>query len=386
MAAERAIVAGSVAQRPGSGGHTWVFLQYLLGLRRLGWDVLLLDRLEPDMCFDAQGRPADVERSVNLAYFTGVLERFGLGDSWALLVDGGERTLGRSRADVLAWAREAAVMLNVNGFITDEEVLAAARLPAYLDIDPGFGQMWRELGLHDPFAGHSAFVTIGERIGMPDCTIPTCGLDWVTTPQPVVLEEWPPVDGPGERITSVASWRGRFGPIDFRGETYGLRVHEFRRFAELPRRSAETFEVALSIDPSEVKDLQLLRENGWLLADPAEVARDPWAYREYVQRSKAELMIAKNMYVRARSGWVSDRSICYLASGRPVVAQETGFSELYPTGEGLLRFAEPEEAVEAVEAVARDHGQHSRAARVVAEEHFDSDRVIGRLLGELGVR
>jgi hypothetical protein len=386
MAAGRAIVAGSVAQRPGNGGHSWVFLQYLLGLRRLGWDVLLLDRLEPDMCIDAQGRPATLEESANLAYFTHVLERFGMSDSWALLVDGGRRALGRTREEVLAAVREAEVMLNVNGFITDPELLAASPLPVYVDIDPGFGQMWCALDLHDPFGGHRAFVTIGERIGRPDCAIPTCGLEWVTTPQPVVLDEWPASSATGRAITSVASWRGPFAPIEFEGETYGLRVHEFRRFAELPQRSGETFEVALDIDDADVSDLELLRANGWVLADPAVVARDPWAYRDYVRGSKAELMVAKNMYVRARSGWVSDRSLCYLASGRPVIAQETGFSELYPTGAGLFAFSEPDEALSAVEVVAGDHARHSRAALELAREHFDSDRVIGRLLENLGVR
>ncbi len=363
-----------------------MFLQYLLGLRRLGWNVLLLDRLEPDMCIDAEGRPAALEQSANLAYFTTVLERFGLGDAWALLLDGGERAVGRSRPEVLAAVAEAELMLNVNGFIDDPEILGAARLPVYLDIDPGFGQMWCELGLHDAFAGHRAFVTIGERIGLPDCTIPTCGHEWVTTPQPVVLDEWPAATGEGSRITSVASWRGPFAPIEYESQTYGLRVHEFRRFAELPRRSSETFEVALDIDAAEVSDLELLRENGWVLADPTEVARDPWAYRDYVQGSKAELMIAKNMYVRARSGWISDRSLCYLASGRPVIAQDTGFTELYPAGEGMLAFSDPDEALGAVEAVAGDYERHSGAARKLAEEHFDSDRIIRRLLENLGVR
>ena len=136
----------------------------------------------------------------------------------------------------------------------------------------------------------------------------------------------------------MASWRGPFAPIEYEGVTYGLRVHEFRRFADLPARTPERLEVALDIHEAETGDLELLRSNGWHLADPAVEAADPWAYRDYVQRSKGELMIAKNMYVASRSGWVSDRSICYLASGRPVVAQDTGISDLYPVGEGLLTF------------------------------------------------
>jgi hypothetical protein len=381
------MVGGSVAQRPGSGGHTWVFLQYLLGFQRLGHDVVLVDRLEDDMCLDEQGEPCAVEQSVNVRYVAEVMERFGLGDRWAILCDGGARSIGMDRPAVDRAAREAALLLNVNGFVDDPAVLEAVGLRAYLDIDPGFGQMWRELDLHDMFAGHDAYVTIAERIGTSDCTVPTCGLEWITTAQPVVLERWPghPARPAGE-FTTVASWRVPFAPIEFEGVTYGLRVHEFRRFAELPRRSPERFEVALDIHEAETADLELLAANDWQLADPAVAASDPWAYRDYVRASKAELMIAKGMYVKSRSGWISDRSICYLASGRPVVAQETGFSELYPTGSGLLSFTDPDAALAAVTAVAADVEAHSRAARAIAEEHFDSDRVLRRLLDKLGIR
>jgi len=380
------LVGGSVAQRPGAGGHTWVFLQYLLGLQRLGHEVALVDRLEPDMCLDETGRPCEPERSPNIRYLAEVMERFGLGDRWAVLVDGGTRSLGMSRAALDRAADGADLILNVNGFVDDPATMARVGLRAYLDIDPGFGQMWRALGLHDMFAGHDAYVTIGERIGAADCTIPTCGLDWITTPQPVVLTEWepqPPEDSGA--FTSVASWRGPFAPIEYMGVTYGLRVHEFRRFAELPRRSSEAFEVALDIHEAETADLELLGVNGWRLADPAVAAADPWAYREYVRASKAELMVAKGMYVKSCSGWVSDRSICYLASGRPVVAQETGFSALYPAGTGLLAFDDLDGATAAVEEVASDYERHSRAARTIAEEHFDSDIVLRRLLEELGI-
>jgi hypothetical protein len=384
------LVGGSVAQRPGSGGHTWVFLQYLLGLQRLGLEPLLIDWLEPDMCRDRAGAPSEVEESWNVAYLAAVMERFGLGDRWAVLHDGGRMVLGMSDAGLERALGSAALLLNVNGFVHHERVLVRVPLRAYLDIDPGFGQMWRALGLHDPFAGHDAFVTIGERIGQADCTIPTNGLDWITTPQPVALGEWPAQAADGEAattgsFTSVASWRGPFAPIEYEGVTYGLRVHEFRRFADLPARTPERLEVALDIHEAETSDLELLRSNGWHLADPAVEAADPWAYREYVQRSKGELMIAKNMYVASRSGWLSDRSICYLASGRPVVAQDTGISELYPVGEGLLTFDEPEGAAAALDDVAGDYARHSRAARALAHEHFESSVVLGRLLTSLGI-
>jgi hypothetical protein len=368
--ARTVVVAGAVAQRPGRGGHTWVFLQYLLGFKGLGWDVVFLDRLAEA---DSRGIP----------YLEEVMSRVGLHD-YAVLDGQGASSSGLSRDDLLKKVEGSAFLLNVNGFIDDEEVLGRASMRVFLDIDPGFGQMWRELGLHDLFQGHDAYVTVGENIGEPGCKIPTCGLDWITTPQPVVLDLWPSKPG-GDRFTSVGSWRGPFGPVDFGGETYGLRAHEFRKFAELPRLVDTGFEIALDIHEADAKDLELLRSNGWSIANPEGVARDPWVYQSYIQSSKAELGVAKNMYVRAHSGWFSDRSICYLASGKPVLAQDTGFAERYGAGEGLLAFSTLDEAVAGAEAISGDYSRHAAAARALAEEHFDSRKVLGRLVALLGV-
>jgi hypothetical protein len=379
------VMAGSLAQKPGCGGHTWVFLQYLLGFRRLGWDVLFLDELDPARCVDHSGAPCLLDRSWNLRYLWSVMDRFGLGNAFALSCGDG-RSVGLSRDQVLEQVRQSALLLNVMGFLQDEEVLARAPRRVFLDIDPGFGQMWKELGLADVFAGHDDFVTIGENIGRPDCSIPTCGLRWITTPQPVVLEHWPsrPAQN-GASWTSVASWRGAYGPVEYQGKTYGLRVHEFRKLAALPRRSKRPFEIALDIHPAETKDLALLADNGWSLVEPRRVAGDPWSYRSYVQVSRAEFLIAKGMYVQANSGWFSDRSLCYLASGKPVLAQDTGLRRLYPTGEGLLVYTTLDEALAGVEAVERDYARHTRAARAIAEAHFDSDNVLRRLLEKLSV-
>jgi hypothetical protein len=383
-AAGTIVLAGSVAQRPGNGGHTWVFLQYLLGFRRLGWEVLFLDRLEPDMCVDAQGRSSDAEHSVNIAYLDRVFGEFGLGDRYAVFGADGTN-VGLSRAEVLEEVGHAAALINVNGFFEDEGVLARAPLHVYFDIDPGFAHMWRELGLHDAFLGYDRYVTVGESVGLSECTIPTGGIDWVTTAQPVVLDHWPVQPGRGEAFTSVGSWRGPFAPVEFREEVYGLRVHEFRKFADLPRLVDEPLEIALDIDEADAADVERLRTGGWRLADPREVAADPWRYRAYLQGSSAELMVAKNMYVRSRSGWFSDRSICYLASGRPVLAEETGFSRHHPTGEGLLAFSTIEEAAEGVGRIGADYEAHAAAARALAEDRFESDRVLGRLLQKLGI-
>src|SRR5438270_3137135 len=178
-------------------------------------------------------------------------------------------------------------------------------------------------------------------------------------------------------ITSVGSWRGPFAPIEYEGRTYGLRAHEFRKFAALPRKIGRRCEFALNIDPAETKDLALLAAGGWQLVDPRIVARDPSAYQAYIQNSWAEFMVAKNMYVQSKSGWFSDRSICYLASGKPVLAQDTGIRELYPVGEGLLAFDDFEQAIAGAEELERDYPRHARAARRIAEDYFDSDRVLG---------
>ena len=379
------IIAGSLAPKPRHGGHTWVFLQYLLGFRRLGWEVTFLDQLQPETCKDASDRPCGVEESFNLSFMREVMRRFGLEDRWALLHEG--RVLGISRAELIDRVRRCDLFLNVMGFVKDPEILGRARRRVFLDIDPAFGQMWKDLGLCDTFAGHDQFVTIGENIGKSGCLLPTCGLKWITTSQPIVLEHWPV--GPGPRngaFTSVVSWRGAYGPVEHGGKMYGLRAHELRRFAALPRMTDAPFRLALDIHPGDDKDKQLLLDNDWTIVSPRDVAGDPWAYQRFIRESAAEFMIAKNIYVQTRSGWFSDRSICYLASGRPVVAQDTGLPQRYRTGAGLVLFDNPEGAAEAVRRVCRDYEYHARAARAFAEEHFDSDKVLTRLLDQLGVK
>ena len=382
------VIAGSLAQKPGRGGHTWVFLQYILGFKKLGWDVLFLDRLEPDMCTDETGTRTPVERSWNLRYALDVMRGFGLSDDYALLYDEGAATLGLSRPDVLERVKRSAALINVMGFLKDEEILAAAPRRVFLDIDPGFGQMWQALGQCETFRGHDAHVTIAENIGTPDCPVPTCGLSWITTRQPVVIDQWPTANGfstPEQPITSVGSWRGAFAPVAYQGKVYGLRAHEFRRFAALPALTGSRFEVALDIHPADAKDVALLCDHGWGLVEPRRAAGDPWRYRNYIRRSSAEVMIAKGMYVQTRSGWFSDRSICYLASGRPVLAQDTGFGDSLPTGEGLLTFTTVEEAAEATRAIGRDYTRHARGARRLAEDYFDSSKVLSKLAQKLAL-
>jgi hypothetical protein len=364
------VVGGAIARQPGRAGHAWMYLQYLLGFRRLGFEVLFVDWLEsPPDC-------AGVE------YLRAVMDQFGLADRWTLLCEGD--AIGMPLRELLDRATGAVCLLNFMGYVVDEDVLAAPDKRVLLDIDPGVGQMWHELGMADIFAGHDVHVTIGERIRAPDCSIPACGIDWVTSRQPVVLDEWPRTNGGGRRFTSVGAWRGPFAPIEFQGETYGQRVHEFRKFVELPRRVRAEFELALAIDTDDEADRLLLEEHGWRLVEPAVAAGTPDAYRHFVQRSSAELLVAKGMPVKTRSGWFSDRSVCYLASGKPVLAEDTGLEELYPVGEGLLTFSTLEEAVGGVEEILRNYARHAAAARQLAVEYFDSDKVLPRLVEAVG--
>jgi len=373
------VLAGGLAQRVFRGGHDWVFLQYLLGFRRLGFRVTFLDRLETAF-FGAENDPA-ARYGMHERAFRDLLRDWGL-DRDAYL--DGESGAGLTRSQAVERVRRADVLINVMGFLTDPELLAAARTRVFLDIDPGFGQMWRELGLADVMAGHDLFVTVGGNVGTTGCEVPACGVEWMATLPPVVLDQWPVVQG-GRSFTSVATWRGPFGPVEHAGRRYGLRAHELRRFVDLPRRSGASFRLVLDIDRADDADRRRLVEGGWSLADPSLVA-DPRSYRRFVQRSRAEICVAKGMYVATRGGWLSDRSACYLASGKPVLAQDTGFTRLLPSGEGLLTFGTLDEAVAGVEAIERDYARHSRAARELAERHFDSDRVLRELLERLGLQ
>lgn len=292
------------------------------------------------------------------------------------------RTGAFAPGELLAPERAGAV-LSVMGFHS-EGAPADARPRIFLDVDPGYPQMWRMLGLADVLSGYDRFVTLAANIGQADCAIPDCGLGWIATPPPVALDHWTP--GPsGHAFTTVATWRNPYGTVAYEGVSYGSRVHEFRKFMELPRLVDAQFELALDIEAAEVDDLRALERNGWRLVDPREVAATPDAYRDYVRASRAELCVAQNMYVATTSGWLSDRSVCYLAAGKPVLAQDTGFSRHYPVGEGLLAFATLEQAAAGVREIEANYELHSRAARALAEEHFDAGKVLGRLLERLEI-
>jgi len=349
----------------------------VLGLARLGHEVVLVDPVPPGS-ISPEG--ASLGGSENAAYFRRVIEEFEL-EHAAFLLEGTQETVGLSYPELRRRAGSADVLLNINGLLADEELLAEIPARVYLDIDAGFNQLWHATqGIDRGFAGHTHHFTIGQGIGEAWSPVPTCGIEWEKTIQPVVLSEWPVADGIREdALTTVGNWRG-YGSFEHDGVFYGQKAHSLRELIELPTRTGERFMLALAIHPEEKKDLDALARYGWGLVDPASVAATPGAYRSFIQGSKAEFGLVKQGCIAAPCGWFSDRSACYLASGRPVIAQETGFSRYLPTGEGLFAFATEDEALAAIEEIRSDYGRHAAAARAIAEEHFDSDRVLARLL------
>lgn len=376
------ILSGMIAADPFQGGATWAVLQYLLGFKRLGHDVYFV---EPIALAALKPAGAALAESVNAAYFRQVIAAFGLEQSAALLLAGTQQTVGLPYARLRQIASHADVLFNISGMLADEALLSAIPRRVYLDLDPAFNQLWQAAeGIDMRFAGHTHFVTIGVGIGTTACSVPTCGLEWISTLQPLVLEHWPRSQSIShDALTTIGNWRG-YGSIEHQGVFYGQKAHSLRQFISLPQVTEEKFVLALAIHRDESKDLAALHENGWRLIDPGQVAQTPDMYRQFIQGSKAEFGIAKSGYALSQCGWFSDRSICYLASGRPVIAQETGFSRYLPTGEGLFAFATMDEAVASVEALKHDYARQARAARALAEEYFASDKVLPKLLAKIG--
>jgi hypothetical protein len=362
------VVSGMVCARPHQGGATWAVLQFVLGLRRLGWRTHFVESVE-------HAGPA------NVSYLAATMSAFGLDSSWSLLDGEGRTVAGLPRNELVAYASAADLLLNISGCVTDPMLLAGPALRVYVDLDPAFTQLWHETqGIDMGLDRHDRFVTVGLSIGEAECRIPTAGREWVRIAPPVVLEHWPVTGAPpAPEMTSIGNWRG-YGSIEHDGVFYGQRAHTMRRLMDLPSLTNQPFLLALAIHPHETKDIEALDAGGWSRVDPQSVAHDPASYRSFVSGSRAEISIPKSGYVVSRSGWFSDRSACYLASGRPVVAMSTGFEHHLPTGDGLLSFNDAREAAGCIAAVNADYAGHCAAAREIAEEHLDSDRVLAGML------
>jgi hypothetical protein len=374
MGAGLAVVSGMVAATPGQGGATWAVLQYVLGLRRLGWEVVFVEPV---------ASPAG-PGGVGVEYCREVMDRHGV-DRWALLDDTTGEAFGMERATLLEAVSGADIIINVSGMLADVDVLEHIPVRVYLDLDPVFVQLWHAVeGVDMRLDAHTHFVTIGSTIGEAGSPVPDCGRSWIATLPPVVLEHWPVADQRVEpALTTIAHWRG-YGSVDHDGVHYGQKAHSLRPLFGLPRQVPVPFRLALAIHPDEVDDVDALRENCWEVVDPGALVATPDDYRRFVQQSWAEFGLAKSGYVVSRSGWFSDRSACYLASGRPVIAQDTGFSSRLPVGEGLFAFTSADDVAGAVEELLADYPRHRVAARRIAEAHLDSDDVLQRLIDEVG--
>ena len=379
------VICAALANRPCNGGGAWVRLSWLRGFERLGCDVYFLEQIRREHCIDAAGAPADFEASLNLAYFRQVISAFGFEGRAALVSDDGSTSYGASPADVGHIVRSADLLINITGHLTMPVFLEAARTKAYIDMDPGFTQYWHAQGLSGAhLKGHDLFYTVGENIGTAGCTIPTVGFDWRPIRQPVVLEDWPVADRAGgfDRFTTIASWRGAFGNLDADGRRFGLKVHEFRKVIDLPNRTGLDFEIALDIHPGDGRDRESLTAHNWHVVDPRRASGTPEDFRRYVQQSSAEFSVAQGIYVETNGGWFSDRTVRYLASGRPALVQDTGFSRQLPVGQGLVAFRTLDEAVEGAQRIAAEYEAHANAARTIAETYFDSDTVLLPLLDD----
>jgi hypothetical protein len=362
----------------GRGGLTMYLLQWLHGLERLGHRVVFVEFLK-----DAS--PAC--RKAAVAYFQRIAERSWRPERSALLVEEPLASLyGLGVAEVKSIAQEAAAVITLAAHYRREPypLLDAIRPRILIEQDPGYTHLWAQDGdPADVYGQHDFYFTVGGNIGSSRCGVPRLGIDWRPIWNPVLLDWWgAPRPVSRDRFTTVADWRS-YGYLEYKGAILGPKAEEFRRFLDLPRRAGEPIEIALNIDPED-SDLPLLRTHGWQIENP-EVVATPESYRDYVAGSFGEFSCVKGGYAGTRCGWFSDRSACYLAAGRPVVLQATGFEDLLPTGTGLFAVTCAEEAADAIRAIRGDYTRHARAAQAIAREYLDARQIHRRLLADVGI-
>jgi len=402
----RIIVTGLIAQHPTLGGVSWDYLQYMLGLHRLGHDVFYFeDSGEWPYNLDGGSTGSDwVARdpSANVQHLASIMSRFGMEGRWAYHFPIEDRWFGltdQKRREVL---QSADLLINVSGTLMDMGIYQPIPRRAYIDSDPVFTQLKLALGnleFSERINAHNVHFTFGETLSATH--VPDTGHHWRPTRSPIVIDEWSKPGPVRDVFTTVMNWTS-YKPLQHEGKVYGQKDIEFRKFLHLPELagSATRFEIAMpslhhmdwetdqtpSNSPAESKHVlsptARLAQHGWSVVKPAEHCGTLDAYRTYVQSSLAEWSVAKNGYVQGRSGWFSCRSSCYLAAGRPVVVQDTGFSKVIPTGNGILTFTSPSEAVHAVREVTGNLLRHSAAARDCAAEYFDARVVLPRLIQE----
>jgi hypothetical protein len=364
------LFAGIIARYP-FGGVTWCSLMYLLGLRALGHDVFYIEDTG-ECVYDPVQNTIATDPIYGTRYINDALEPFGLGDRWAFVnYDGAYH--GATAAAVREWAAAADLYINLSGgswFWRDEY----ARIPrkVFIDSDPAFTQLAIAKGVPwyvEFFQRFDCLFTFGANIGTPASPVPVGGLTWHKTWQPITMDEWRTRVRPRDRFTTVMTWQ-----IESFTDVGGNKDVEFLNFIDLPARTRQPFELAVNGPQA------FLREHGWPTVEAMRVSATPTAYREFIHQSKAEFGVAKHTYVANRTGWFSDRTECYLASGRPALVQDTGWTAHLPAGEGLLAFSQMDEAIAGIDRINADYDRHARAALDIAREHFDAARVLPQLL------
>jgi hypothetical protein len=375
----RIAVLGYIVRGP-IGGMAWHHLQYVLGLSQLGHDVLFLeDSDDYPACYDPSTHQIGVDPSYGLRFAADAFNKLNLNDRWGYFDAHTQLWLGPAADWAAAYCEQADVLLNVSGVSPIRGWHENIPTRMLIDTDPVFTQVRH---LSDPAARqrasrHNCFFSFGELIGSGQSSVPDDGFQWQPTRQPVVIDAWPLTQPPaGGALTTVMQWES-YPAVEFAGQRYGLKSESFELIRDLPRRASVSLEIALGGQPA---PRQKLAELGWRLTDPLAVTRDPWTYQQYLQQSRGEFSVAKQGYVGSRCGWFSERTACYLASGRPVIVQDTGFSELLPCGSGLLAFTDEESAIHAIAELEFDYLAQCSAAREIATEYFDSNNVLASLL------
>ena len=375
----RIVVLGYIVRGP-LGGMVWSNLQYLLGLARLGHDVYFVeDSDDYASCYNPVKGISSTDPTYGLRFAKRTFERTGLGDRWAYHDAHTLRWHGPCAGRILEICATADCLLNLCGVNPLRPWFMQIPARAFIDEDPAFTQIRH---LTDPVARnrafqHTAFLSFAENIGMGRCAIPNDWLPWQATRQPVVLDALPVTPGrPQGKFTTVMQWES-YPAREYGGVRYGMKSDSFGAYIDLPDEAGRVFELTLS---GSTGPRALLSSRGWAIRNPRGPTRDPWTYERYIQQSKAEFSVAKHGYVVSRSGWFSERSAAYLASGRPVLIQDTGFSDWLETGSGVIPFNTREEVAAGIEEINRHYEFQCRAARAMAEEYFDARKVLPRLI------
>ena len=379
----RVVVTGLLAQYP-LGGMTWHYLQYVLGLARLGHDVYYLEDTGDVAYSPTSGESTLQGCGFNVQSLAGVMASFGLADRWAYRFSATGEWYGLSAAQRGEVIHSADLLINVSGCVPRADEYRRIPRLAFVDTDPVFNQIKLardDAAFRRQVDAHDVHFSFGERLS--ETAFAATGHHWRPTRQPVLLAEWRPAGPRRPVFTTVMNWMAKARPKVCRGQAYGQKDAEFLRFLDLPGLVAPSvLEIALNAGRGRQAPRDLLRSSGWQLVDPEVVCPGFDSYRAYVQSSMAEWSVAKHGYVQGQPGWFSERSACYLAAGRPVVVEDTGFSTTLPVGQGLLPFTTPEQAAAAIREVEADYARHARAARALAEAYFDSDTVLTRLVDE----